>query len=232
MFGWIVQGKRNLSRQYLEPMAKLFRLNKKETEYFTHLVELSQSKSHEKKRLVLDRVLRLRQSKIATIGGEQFRLYEQWYYGTVRQLLSVIDFTDQYDELAKMVDPPITVWEARRAVQVLLRIGLAHRTPAGFIKPTDAVVSTGTQASSVAITDFLLSSIDLARESVQKYTREQRDVSNLTVSISQEGYKKMRERLAEFRREILAIAEQDTEVDRVYHLNMQFHPVSRIAEKG
>ena len=68
---------------------------------------------------------------------------------------------------------------------------------------------------------------ELGRESLDRFAKEERVCSTVTVSTSREGYERMNERLAQCRKEILEIAgEKTSRLDRVYHMNLQMFPVT------
>ena len=80
----------------------------------------------------------------------------------------------------------------------------------------------------VIINRVLIQFMDLARMSVDKFPRSQRSLSTLTVSVSQKGYERIRDKIDQFRREILSMVnEEDEDIDRVYHLNLHLFPVTR-----
>jgi uncharacterized protein (TIGR02147 family) len=56
---------------------------------------------------------------------------------------------------------------------------------------------------------------------------EMRDFSTLTLSVSQEGLKQIKDVLAESRKTIMKIAKSDSNEDRVYQLNLQLFPLTR-----
>jgi len=66
----------------------------------------------------------------------------------------------------------------------------------------------------------------LAVESLDRHEREQRDISTVTVSVDQEGFDQIREKIRECRESVLAIAQACTTEDRVCQLNMQFFPLT------
>jgi uncharacterized protein (TIGR02147 family) len=130
-------------------------------------------------------------------------------------------------ELAKRVSPSITMTEAKKSVELLLNMGFIRKNKDGYFEQTDAFITTGYEAQSVAITNFLVSTIDLAKQAIDRYPREQRSMSAVSFSISEEGYKAIDERLKTFRREILEIAKADKNSDRIYHVNFQIFPLSK-----
>jgi len=57
--------------------------------------------------------------------------------------------------------------------------------------------------------------------------KEERDISALTLGISEEDFQRIKARIQAFRKEIMDIAMASSEPDRVYQLNFQLFPVGR-----
>ena len=63
------------------------------------------------------------------------------------------------------------------------------------------------------------------------YPGEQRDVSAMTLGITQDQLPDLKKKVQEFRREILKFVATDEHPDTVVQLNMQLFPVNRIPEE-
>ena len=61
---------------------------------------------------------------------------------------------------------------------------------------------------------------------VQEVAPRERDFSSLTLSLSEPGLEAIKAKIRKFRKEILEMARQDTEVDRVYQVNFHVFPLS------
>jgi uncharacterized protein (TIGR02147 family) len=57
--------------------------------------------------------------------------------------------------------------------------------------------------------------------------REEREISSLTLCVSHDVLLRLKERIREFRKELLAIAELEGKPERVVQLNFQLFPLSR-----
>jgi uncharacterized protein (TIGR02147 family) len=225
----IIQGKRNISPEYIFGFAKLFKLKKTETEYFELLVNFDQARNHDQKKYYFEKILSSKKSKIKITDLQNYEFYSKWYYTAVREVLDVYEWDGvDYSELAKRIMPPLSTGEIKKAVELLLNMGFIRKNKKGFYEQTDQFISTGYDARSLAITNFLVSTIDLARGAIDRFPRDQRSMSALTFSISADGYAAIDERLKTFRREILEIARADKNRDRIYHVNFQIFPMSKI----
>jgi uncharacterized protein (TIGR02147 family) len=227
----IIAGKRNISPEYIFKFAEVFKLKKAETEYFELLVNFAQAKDHSRKRFYFEKILGHKRSKIRITEAQQYEFYSAWYYTALRELIDIYPFKDDFEELGKRVSPPIKATEAKHAVELLEKIGFIRKNNEGYYEQTDTFITTGYEAQSVAITNFLMEMADMAKASIDRYPREQRDISALTFTLSREGVATIQERLKEFRREVLEMVREDKsskKQDRVYHINFHLFPLTKV----
>jgi uncharacterized protein (TIGR02147 family) len=163
--------------------------------------------------------------------AQQYEFYSKWYYTAVREIVDIYPVKDDFEEIAHLVSPPIKVAEAKRAIEFLAEIGFIRKNSQGFYEQTDRFITTGYEAKSVAITNFLMSTADLAKGAVDRYPRLERNMGAVTFVISDETYTIVQDRIRTFRREILEIVRADKSPNRVYHLNLHLFPMSRRVEK-
>jgi uncharacterized protein (TIGR02147 family) len=225
-FTKILQGTSNISPAFIFRFAEVFKLTKVQTDYFELLVLFNQATLNSEKRHYFEKIVAMRKSRVKTLDPVQFELFNKWYYVAIRELLDVHLFSDDYKELAKKVYPPIKPSEAKEAIATLEKLGLIKRDPNGYFKRLDAIVSSGDEWESLVIQKYQSETMELAREALYSVPKPQRDISTLTLSISEAGLSRMKEKIRECRRELLEIAKADESADRVYQLNLQLFPLS------
>ena len=223
----VVDGKRNLTKESVYRVAKAFNLNKSESDYLENLVFLNQSKTLDEKNLYLSRILRYRvKCDPKLLESSEYSYYSQWYNPVICELVSAIDFGDDYRRLGNAVIPSITATEAEKSVTLLLKLGFISRDKEGTYKRTAASFTTGPQVRSVAVANYHKAMIKLASESIERFSALERDVTSVTVAVSQETWQLMKEKLQRVRRELLELAESEKNPERVVQLNLQLFPLS------
>jgi uncharacterized protein (TIGR02147 family) len=100
----------------------------------------------------------------------------------------------------------------------------------GIWRKTQAVLSTG-ELAAAAIDTFRKDTLRLAAESIDRFPREERSISTLTVTLSPATFERLRDRFRHLRREILDMAREDSEADRVIQVNIQAFPLA-IADRS
>jgi len=232
-FSQILSGTANISINFIEKFAEFLKMNKREASYFQNMVLFSQAKSHEDQKRYFERMISFKEAKIKTVSAEQYEYYDKWYYIAVREVLNFYPFKGDYPELAKMLNPPITPTEAKNAIELLERLKLIKRDDTGIYRLTDALITTGYGVQSVCIDNHLVNTLQIAKEAIDRFKRDERNFSWVALSISEKGYKNIIEELRAFRRRMMSIVEQDENPDRAYLFNFQVIPVSkRYRKKG
>lgn len=224
----VMNGSRNLSQTGVCMLSQAFGLSEKEADYFDKLVGFNQAKSPREKEFFYAKMSNTQKyGHHQKLRDEQFECLSEWYYCAIRSLLPVINFNDDFAALARLLDPPISAAQAKKAVQVLLRLGLIECIAPGRYEPAFPAVTTGDEVSSVALMQFHKQSLDLARRALELYPSHMRDVSGVTMSLSAAGYEKIRDEIRRFRKRIMDIATTDNNEEAVFQLNMQLFPLSK-----
>ena len=223
----IISGKRNLSQDLIPAFCSLFKLNRRQSEYFSHLVSYNQSKKMGDKKNHLEKIISFKESPFQTIDIDKYQLFERWYYIAIREILALFPFRGDFQLLARMTIPPIKSQQAKEAIEVLLRLGFIEKDAKGVYHRKDQVMTTGDKAQDVSIHNFINNSMVLAQDALENQPKQDRSLSTVTLSLSEKEYELINEEIKAFRQKILKIAMNSKDVDRVYQFNFQAFPVSK-----
>jgi len=224
-FGRILSGEANLTPSSALRLAEIFRLGRAETRYFEHLVLFDQARSQEERALFLDRIVSWRKGKVPRIEADQVEFCENWWVVVVRELLDLVESDGDPKVLAKMLRPPATITQVKHALEVLARLSLIEKDAKGIWRKTEAVITTG-ELAAAAIDTFRKDTLRLAAEAIDRFPQEDRSISTLTVTLSPATFERLRDRFRHMRREILDMAREDREADRVIQVNIQAFPLA------
>ena len=228
----IIQGKTNVSIRTALSLATVFKLKVYEVEYFENLVHFNQAKTQSDKQHYFQRLIALKKGKLKALEESQFEFFTQWYYPAVRELLGIIPFQGDYKVLGAALVPPISAAQAREAIKVLERLNLIQKNPYGIWERLDVNLTTGDIWQSTAITGFQLETLDLARRSYDLTDKAFRAHSTLTLCISNGEFRWIKGELGAMRKRILEMAKNAPHPDRVYQLNINLFPLSRVPSDG
>ena len=231
-FAQILQGKTNISAQTLAHFIRFLSLKKDDADYFELMVQFSQNKSHVEKKRCFEKLISFPKSKLKQLDATQYAFYEKWYHSVIREVLAYHPFKDDYRELARLLEPPIATSEAQKAIKLLVNLKLIQRNDQGVYEKIDPVITSGYDTRSLAVNQFIVETLDLAKTALDHLPREERSLSALTLSLPEDGYVVVEEKIKAFRRELLELARNCTEPKRVIQVNFQVFPVTRKYVKG
>jgi uncharacterized protein (TIGR02147 family) len=206
--------------------AAYMKLKKRETEYFQYMILFGEAKTREEKQKYFDKLRSFREAAVYKIDATQYRYYEKWYHLAIRALLEFFPFKTEYNKIARLLIPSVTEQEAEESIYLLKKLDLIRTDENGFLRPVDALVSTGYDAQGFLLSNFIIHSLRLSQQTIDMFPRHERNFSCLTLGISRKGFEKIQQELREFRRKIMQIAATDN-AERIYQLGFQFHPLSR-----
>lgn len=224
----VMDGKKNLTQRSILQFAIGFNLNKSETEYFTNLVYFNQSQDEKEKNRYYKELLRLQQNhKGKTLTASQYEYYSNWYNSAIRELACTKDFKNDPDWIAGKLIPGIKPSEAKKAVELLLSLGLLTEKEDGTLKQDSPKLEADPDVSSLSIRNFNRSMIQLGSEAIERHDQEQREISGLTLGVSRECGREIKAMIREFKKQVLNYAVNDARpADSVYQLNFQFFPLT------
>ena len=233
--GWfsnIITGRATLTGTYLVRLSKLLGLKAHERDYFDGLVRFEQAGSVDEKNAWMERLVGMKGVKPTVISREQFAFFSHWYIPAIRELLLVLDFHGDYEDLARRPYPPIKANQAAEAITVLRFLGFIHRDKHGRVRPTEETVRKDSRFATFHWAKLMRAKIDLAREAIERYPRDERDISEVYAPLSDEGYAEMRNEIAKLRRKMLALSQRDKNRNRVWQCNVNFFPLSETIEEN
>jgi uncharacterized protein (TIGR02147 family) len=224
----VMNGSRNLSQSGVCMLSQALGLSEKESDYFANLVGFNQAKRPREKDFFYEKMRSTgKYGQHQKLRNDQFESLSEWYYCAIRSLLPVMNFKNDINALARFLDPPISPAQAKKAVQVLERLGLIQCKAPGRYESTVPAMTTGDDVSSIALMRFHKQSLDLARRALEVYPSSKRDVSGVTMSLSETGYEKIRDEIRRFRKRTMDIASADCAENAVFQLNVQLFPLSK-----
>ncbi|MBN1760721.1 MAG: TIGR02147 family protein [Chitinispirillaceae bacterium] len=229
----LIQGKRNLRKSSIEKVSKALHHSAEEAAYFELLVNFDQVKTVAEKTRCFTALSELRKPyQISRISELQFEHLRAWYHKAIRELLGFYAFDENeryaYRKLAALLSPPITESEARNSVKLLINLGLLKRNDSGKIIQADRFITTGDEVQDLSVRTFHQAMLDRAKEAVDRIPPEYRDISSLSVTLSDNGFAMMKQELQLFRKRLLEIVKIDSHPGNVYQVNFQMFPLTNL----
>ena len=225
----IIRGKRNLSPKALDKIVEILQIKGTERLYLESLVRYCNSRKSEEREELFQRMLQLK-SKVLTSPMEQNQLeyYSEWFHPVIREMTAMADFRSDPYWIADHVVPRILPEQARKSLELLDGLKLiSYNEELKRHQQTQSIVSTGEEVASHAVVRYHQRVLELARDAITRVDPEKRDISAVTVAVSEETAQMMKAEIQAFRKRLLALAEKDESPDRIYQVNFQLFPFTK-----
>lgn len=228
----VLTRKRHLSTDAIAKVAQVFRLGSTESEYFRLLVQFNKSKAPSTRSEIGEKILSLRsKSKIQYLAQSQMNYYLSWQNIAIRECLLLNREGLLAEEMSKLVYPHPTHKEVQQTLEKLADLKLASKNEAGIWQAAHGSISSGDRVDSSALVIYHLQMMDLAKESLDRFSSSDRDISNVSVPLSKNNFEKIRTMIQDLRKEVLRISEEDQNPELVTQLNLQLFPLAYKKEK-
>lgn len=234
MFKDIIAGRRRLNLSVMQKYAVAMNLTPKETEYFSAVVQFVNCKSNNDKNFHFTRMLRLRGNcEVKILDESSYEFFRSWYHSAIRELVTLPEFKEDYDWIAKKCVPGITAPQARKSIETMLRMGILDRDIDGKLHPADPMISSEYEIKSLVLRNFHAEMLTLAKEALERFDPAQREISSLTLGVSQKCYERIKERIRSFKEELMNMVIEDTDVsEMVCQCNFQLFPLTINSNKN
>lgn len=229
-FGDVIAGK-PVTASYISRFVKVLELGKDESQFFRVLVKFNQSEyDPEERELYFDQLISLNKTPTKVIDPKAYAYYKDWHNAALRAILNIFDCAgkDDVKSLAKKVFPPITPKQTLQSLSLMEQLGLVAKNEMGFYKPTDKAITTGPYVQSELVKQYQIKSLELARYAILRNKKSPQKISTKMISISNQGYERIVDRLKRFDSELRSLVHKDENpADRVYQLDILFFPTSQ-----
>ncbi|HKP97973.1 MAG TPA: TIGR02147 family protein, partial [Fibrobacteria bacterium] len=227
--GWfsdVLKSRANLTADHIIRLSRLLGMETNEEDYFEALVGYGQAATTQTKNRFFRRMRNCKEVKADLVGEDRIEFYSRWYHSALRELLFFFPFRGDYAALARKLRPEIKVAEVKESIDLLQRMGFLEQDNAGNYLTKGTTLKQDKAFPSELLTRFLKSHIALAGEALDRFDKDQRDISALTISLSDKAFREVREDVRSLRKRVLALTGEDPHPTRVYQCNFQVFPLS------
>jgi uncharacterized protein (TIGR02147 family) len=227
----VMDGERNLTPEMANQFARGCGLEQQAADYFCELVAFNQTQNTAERNRCYERLSRFKQYRtIHRLDAAQAAYHSTWYIPAIRELVARSDFSEDPKWIARTLQPRITAEEAERALGTLSSLGLLTRDEAGRLRQSQPLVTTGAGPLGHHVVNYHRAMLERAAEALDSVPRDEREISSVTLCVSQDVMLDLKERIREFRRELLQVAELGGAPERVVQINFQLFPLSEKQE--
>ena len=228
----VCDGKANLSEAGIERVASAMGLVGADLQYFRLLVAFNQEKSSAAKKKYFAEMRKLaNENSFAVVGEDQYDYYGSWLNPVLREMAPRLSGATPAQMAGELVFESAAS-NVKNSLKLLEKNGMLEKDEQGRYKQGNRSITTGNlDVTSLAIREMHRQMGELAVQSLDQVPVNERDVSGLTIGISENAFEKITKEIAEFRRRISAIVMDDSGEERVYRLNVQLFPLTNTLPK-
>ncbi len=230
----VIEGKTKLSSDSISKLCRAMGLKKEARKYFKSLVFFGQAENIDKKMKYLSEMKVFSGSlNLKQINSDQIEFYQNWYHPVVRELLDINPEDQSAKAIANLLIPSVDEKKIAESIEILKRLNLLSEDEAGKLRSENNIVSTdGLEFGSLVIRATQKKLAELAGESLDNVSKEERDISGLTIAMKQSSVKMVSEEIKKCRRRIIELLSDEKNPERVYRLNFHLFPLSKKADRG
>lgn len=224
----VCDGKANLSEAGVERVASAIGLVGVDLQYFRLLVSFNQEKDSAAKKQAFAEMRKLaKDNETAVVGEDQYDYYESWLNPVIREVAPLMNGATPA-KMAEQVMFDADTAKVKKSLKLLQKTGLLEKDEQGEFKQGNKSITTGSlEVASLAIREMHRQMGELAVQSLDQVPVDERDISGLTIGISEDAFAKIAKEIADFRRRVSSIVMEDSGNERVYRLNVQLFPLTK-----
>ncbi len=192
--------------------------------YFELLISFDSEKSQQKRNRYYEQIMECRSKRKNVIEPHQYDYFSQWFYCVIRELLLVRKKLSAV-EIQKHIVPTLSLEMVQATLETLCAIHLIEESGNGY-SVINTMITTGESWKTAAICQLQKQMTKLGLESIDRFDKDERDISTLTVALHQETLPTVRNLLKRCREEILDLESKTEHPSHIYQLNCQLFPVT------
>ena len=217
-FNDVLKGK-TVTGTFIERFIRVIGFSREEAQFFRTLVRFNQADSVEERELSFTQLIDLNRTPGRILTKKMLEYYGNWYNSVLRALLEIEDFRDDFPALVRKIRPTISVPQAKKAVALLLELGLVEKKPDGTLKPSDKAIRAPELFRNELIRHYQLEVLSLTREKMAGTPEDITFSFTNTISLSERGWRRLQTLADKFRSQVRSLVHKDEErADRVVQL--------------
>jgi uncharacterized protein (TIGR02147 family) len=224
----ILKGKRNLSQNLRVKFSRALSLPERAGRYFDLLVQFNQAKGMAEKKHFISQLSRFHTSEAHVLHESQFEYFSHWHYSAVRTYFLMETGERNPIRIAAKLFPEVSPEKVEGAIKVLLDLGLIKKTVNGYTV-TKKHLTTPPDVRAEAARMHVHEMSRLSLEVLDRSPPDLRQFNTVMFSVSSQGFSALKDLARSFLEEVRIVLDRDQGEDRIYTMNLQLFPNSRLA---
>lgn len=221
---YVFQEKRHLSPQIAIKIAKKLNWSAQEQKYFLSLIEFENPKTEIGQEAAIEQIRKLNSSKmsIESLEADAFAVMSVWYHNAILILLTMKNKKHTIESIAQRLK--LDQLDTEAALHRLKKLNLV-RVDGNEWFPTHSLFSVKSSPSS-AIRSYHKQMLKMAGEALEQQSFEEREFSNLTITVDPKQLELAKKKIREFTKEMAQLLDGST-ASEVYQLSVQLFKLTQ-----
>lgn len=227
----VCDGKSKLSKVGVERTGQAMGLVGFEMDYFRAMVKFGQEETDVKKKAAFEEMRAIaKMHKARVINSDLFDFYESWQNPTLRELAPMMPGATP-GELAKKCCNEISAEEVKNSLNFLAKNDFLKKVDDNTFEQTAKSIVGNPESTRLALRDMHREMAGLAAASLD-LPRTERNFTGVTMGVSKDSYERIVKVMNDCLRQVVAIANEDTNIDQVYRMNLQLFPLTHSVKEN
>ena len=229
-FSRILSGSKPLSEKLILNFCAFLKLSKKEALYFEAMVRYNQARSNEERRIYYERMILSLPQQVLQLSKDQLAIFTESYYCIIHAILYLyrVDNNTDLSKIGNLLIPPISAAKVKGALKLLERLNLIGQDHYGNYKVKETFLSSILRSDERVVRSFLNNAIMQAGNALWMFPPDKRPTSTMVISVSEQGFLKIKDLLDTLRRDINQVVREDEHPNQIQQISYQMFPVSKI----
>ncbi|OUR98464.1 hypothetical protein A9Q84_03375 [Halobacteriovorax marinus] len=228
----VLKGQRSPSFEMVGALSEDLGMNTKERTFFQLLIQLEKAiKKNKDPKEILEKIEKLNSDKHSiSLGLKEFSAISEWYFLTIKQLISTPCFIEDEDWIFRKLRKKVTPSQIKNAISIMLEMETIGRDETGKLVVLKEGLVTTNDVPSSAIKRHHFGMINRALEAIEEQDVKDRQVTSITMKIKEEDLSAAKKSIFEFIKDFNEKF-STTEADELFQMNMQFFKHTREVTK-
>lgn len=224
---------RKLSLKFYEKIKPFLKLSVKEKRFLDLLRIIAESEIPEERVRALTDLQKLadyKENHYSELEAHQY--LSRWYYVAIRELVSLPDFKNDPAWIQDRLRGRVSQKEIIEGIQFLSKYGFILMSTSGNFKVAEKQLRCNEGVYKISLGEFHRQMLDIAKNSIDEVSREERILLGHTVALSKEQFDKIQTLLRETLNKIETVDNSSQPETEVYQIELAAFPITKKSSPG
>jgi uncharacterized protein (TIGR02147 family) len=221
----VLHKERHLPARSVSRAIDFLGLSGRSAEYFVLMNSYARERGKGARQAILEKAMELKDVPRRRLRDQELSIFRDWWVAAVRCAVEALDGRASSEEISRRIVPEVGAEAVRNALEAMLDLGIARRGQGGRLRFVDKHLTADAAEGRAAVAQFQRQIFELAAGAIDRFPRDHRDISTLTLSVDDAAFEDIRGILRDCRRRIQQRAGEAETSDRVLQVAIAIFPL-------